>query len=148
VEHKRQVLTRTRFAICYENVRDLPGYITEKIFDCFFSGCVPVYWGASNIEKHVPADCFVDRRRFSDTGAVYAYLKAMSEAEFMGYQQRIASFLQSDAARPFDSEFFAATVARTILHDMDARAGLAAPGEPPFHGSPTLDEECVQATGT
>lgn len=122
VAHKRDVLARTRFAICYENVRDLPGYITEKIFDCFFSGCVPVYWGASNITDHIPADCFVDRRQFSDTGEVYHFLKAMTEQEFRGYQQRIAAFLQSDAAYPFSSEFFAETIVTTIVQDLGSQA--------------------------
>lgn len=122
VAHKRDVLTRTRFAICYENVRDLPGYITEKIFDCFFSGCVPVYWGASNITDHIPADCFVDRRQFSDTDEVYNFLKIMTELEFRGYQQRIAAFLQSDAAYPFSSEFFAETIVNTIVQDIGSQA--------------------------
>jgi hypothetical protein len=118
IDHKREVLTRTRFSICYENVRDLPGYITEKIFDCFFSGCVPVYWGASNITDHIPSDCFIDRREFHDTAEVYAFLKAMTEQEFLGYQQRIAAFLRSDAAYPFSSEFFAETIVNTIVQDI------------------------------
>lgn len=118
VAHKRDVLTHTRFSICYENVRDLPGYITEKIFDCFFSGCVPVYWGASNISHHIPADCFIDRRKFRDTAAVYDFLKTMSEPEFKGYQQRIAAFLQSEAAYPFSAEFFAETIVNTIIQDL------------------------------
>lgn len=122
VAQKRDVLTRTRFAICYENVRDLPGYITEKIFDCFFSGCVPVYWGAGNITDHIPADCFVDRRQFRDTEEVYSFLKAMTEQEFIGYQQRIAAFLQSDAAYPFGSEFFAETIVTTIVQDLGSQA--------------------------
>ncbi len=118
VEHKRDVLTKVKFAICYENVSDLPGYITEKIFDCFFSGCVPVYWGASNITDYIPADCFIDRRLFRDTEEVYHFLKAMTEEEFKGYQQRIAAFLQSDAAYPFSSEFFAETIVNTIVQDI------------------------------
>lgn len=118
IEHKREVLARTRFSICYENVRDMPGYITEKIFDCFFSGCVPVYWGANNITEHIPPDCFIDRRKFRDTGEVYAFLKAMPEQEFRGYQQRIAAYLRSDAAYPFSSEFFAETIVNTIVQDL------------------------------
>ena len=118
VVHKRDVLARTRFSICYENVRDLPGYITEKIFDCFFSGCVPVYWGAANITDQIPSDCFVDRRKFRDTAAVYVFLKAMTELEFRGYQQRIVHFLKSDASYPFSSECFAETLVNTIVQDL------------------------------
>lgn len=117
IEHKHDVLVRTRFSICYENVRDMPGYITEKIFDCFFSGCVPVYWGANNITAHIPADCFIDRRKFRDVGEVYSFLKTMTEPEFRGYQERIAAFLRSDAAYPFSSEFFAETIVNTIVQD-------------------------------
>ena len=118
IAHKCEVLTRTKFVICYENVRDLSGYITEKIFDCFFSGCVPVYWGASNITDYIPADCFVDRRQFPDIQAVYHFLREMTEQEFEGYQQRIAIFLQSDAAYPFSSEFFAETIVNMVVQDL------------------------------
>lgn len=118
VVQKKDVLRRTRFAICYENVRDLPGYITEKIFDCFFSGCVPVYWGANNIADHIPDNCFIDRRNFRDTEDIYKFLKEIREEEFIGYQQHIVAFLQSDAAYPFASEFFAETIANTIVQDL------------------------------
>ena len=118
VERKMDVLRRTRFSICYENMRDMPGYITEKIFDCFCAGCVPVYWGANNIAHHVPPDCFIDRRRFADVSAVYAFLKAMDQPTYLGYQQRIAAFLDSDAAKPFSSEAFAETIVSTIVQDL------------------------------
>lgn len=35
---KQAALSKTRFCICFENARDIPGYLTEKIFDCFFCG--------------------------------------------------------------------------------------------------------------
>jgi len=122
VVHKHDVLARTRFSICYENARDLPGYITEKIFDCFFSGCVPVYWGASNISEHIPADCFIDRRNFNGTEDVYKFLKSISEDDFKEYQRCIAAFLESDAAYPFSSEFFAETIVNTIVQDLGPQA--------------------------
>ncbi len=118
VESKDAVLKKTRFSICYENVRDLPGYITEKIFDCFFAGCVPVYWGANDITDHIPADCFVDRRKFSEMSHLYDFLKNMNNTEYMGYQQRISTFLQSPAAYPFSSSFFADTIATTVVDDL------------------------------
>ena len=64
VESKLETLSKYKFAICYENAQMIPGYITEKIFDCFFAGCVPVYWGAPNITEHIPQNCFIDRRKF------------------------------------------------------------------------------------
>ena len=52
VDSKKEVLEKYKFAICYENARDIDGYITEKIFDCFFAGCVPIYWGANPLCQH------------------------------------------------------------------------------------------------
>lgn len=118
VANKRDVLRRSRFAICYENVRGYDGYITEKIFDCFFSGCVPVYWGPDNITDYIPADCFVDRRAFPDTAALHRHLCSLDEARYRVFQQNIRDFLSSDAARAFGSAFFAETVADTIVNDL------------------------------
>lgn len=118
VANKRDVLRRSRFAICYENVRGYDGYITEKIFDCFFSGCVPVYWGPDNITDYIPADCFVDRRAFPDTAALHRHLCSFDETRYRVFQQNIRDFLSSDAARAFGSAFFAETVADTIVNDL------------------------------
>jgi len=118
VDSKRNVLEKTRFSICYENVRDLPGYITEKIFDCFFAGCIPIYWGASNVTEHIPQNCFIDRRQFNDMSDLYHFLRAMTDAEFVGYQQRISDFLSSEAAHPFEAHFFAETIVKTIVEDL------------------------------
>jgi len=120
VNRKLDVLRRTRFAICYENVRDMPGYITEKIFDCFFAGCIPVYWGANNVAKYIPSDCYIDRRQFADTAAVYSHLKLIDEATYCGYQQRIADFLESERVLPFGAEYFATTIVTSVLQDLYA----------------------------
>jgi hypothetical protein len=118
IARKFDVLNRTRFSICYENLRDMPRYITEKLFDSFFAGCIPVYWGASNVSEHIPPDCFIDRREFRDIAAVYVYLKSMTPETFLGYQRRIAGFIENDAARSFGASVFAETIVRTIVQDL------------------------------
>ncbi len=90
-----------RFNICYENTKDAPGYITEKIFDCFAAGTIPIYWGASNVDAYIPKDCFIDRNAFSCMEDLYAFMKAMSKEEYEGYLVRIRAFLASDAAQKF-----------------------------------------------
>lgn len=120
VASKQATMQQYRFSICYENVRDLPGYITEKIFDSFFAGCVPVYWGASNIDDYVPEDCFIDRRKFANHEALYQFLISMREQDYIGYQERIAAFLMSDRAKPFSTEVYAETLVKTIMNDLAA----------------------------
>lgn len=118
VNKKSDVLTKTKFAYCYENVSELPDYITEKIFDCFFSGCVPVYWGSDTIKDHIPSNCFINRRDFRNTEEVHRYLKTMTEYEYLEYQNNIHKYLNSADATKFDIQNFSETVVNKILSDL------------------------------
>lgn len=115
VERKRDVLGKYRFAICYENVKNIPGYITEKIFDCFFAGSVPVYLGADNITNHIPSECFIDKRDYGSYEELYDYLHGMSDETYLSYLENIGSFLKSDRSYPFTCEYFAKTIIDGIL---------------------------------
>lgn len=119
VASKVETMKNYRFSICYENIRDLPGYITEKIWDCFFAGCVPIYWGASNVTDYIPEDCFIDRRKFVHHADLYEFMVSMTDAEYIAYQERIAIFLSSDKSRSFSAEVFAETIVNTITRDLD-----------------------------
>jgi alpha(1,3/1,4) fucosyltransferase len=118
VDSKNKTLSQYKFSICYENIANLDGYITEKIFDCFFAGCVPIYWGARNIEKYIPKTCFIDRRNFNSNDELYVFLKSINEEKYSSYEQAILEFIESDAAKPFYAEHFAETVVSTIMRDL------------------------------
>jgi hypothetical protein len=115
IADKFEVMENYKFAICLENARDIEGYITEKIFDCFFAGCITLYWGAPDIADKIPADCFIDLRKFSSKEQVYELMSRMSQHEFEGYQQRIRAYLKSPKFKPFTSEFFAETIVRNTI---------------------------------
>jgi len=115
VKSKREVLQKYKFAICYENVKELTGYITEKIFDCFFAGCVPVYWGAPNITDYIPANTFVDRRHFKGNSELYRSLKNISNYEYVNYLNAIKNFVESEKIYPFSAEYFAETIVSEII---------------------------------
>ena len=117
IESKKEIYKRYKFAICYENARDISGYITEKIFDCFFAGCVPIYWGAPNITDHIPANTFIDRRNFKSYEELYQYLKNMPDKEYIDYLGAIKNFIKSDKIYPFSAECFAETLSNEILKE-------------------------------
>jgi len=119
VKSKKEILDRYKFSICYENARDISGYITEKIFDCFFSGCVPVYRGADNVKDYIPENTFIDIREYRSYEEVYDYMKNMPEKEYAGYLDAIRQFLKSDAAYPFSGECFAETILNLLNEDLE-----------------------------
>lgn len=117
LDNKSSALERFRFAICYENAKQIPGYITEKIFDCFFSACVPVYWGAPNIENWIPKECFVNREDFSSNEDLYNFLVKMKEEEYLEYQKNIETFLKGENVKLFSSQNYVEVLTKRVLLD-------------------------------
>lgn len=118
VVDKAIVYSKAKFAYCYENVCDLPNYISEKIFDAFLSGCVPIYWGADNVSDLIPASCFIDRCDFTSTQAVHQYLLNISAQEYTQYQQHIMEFLFSAAANCFDISHYTEVIVGEITKSL------------------------------
>lgn len=97
---------RYKFCICFENTRDIPGYITERIFDAFRSGCIPIYWGASNIEQYVPKNCFIPFSQFKNYREMYQFMRNMGREEYETYLKNIKAFLESDQSKKFTQQNF------------------------------------------
>ena len=111
ISEKGEVLRNYKFAICFENAHGLPGYITEKLFDCFRARCVPVYFGAPNITDYVPNDTFIDFRFFESYEALFSFLNGMSEEQYNSYLQRINEYLNSVAySSRFSNEAFSQSI--------------------------------------
>ena len=104
VVNKFKTMQDYKFAICYENIKDIPGYITEKMLDAMFAGCVPIYRGANNITEHIFQNCFIDKRDFATYEELYEYIVNMSEDVYMNYLDNIENFLNSDKGYKFSAE--------------------------------------------
>lgn len=106
IQDKIGTIKNYKFYLCYENTVNIPDYISEKIFDCFQAGTVPIYWGASNITDYIPKNCFIDRRDFVSMDVLYHYIKQMNHQEYDSYIQNIKKFLASDAIKEFSYDRF------------------------------------------
>jgi hypothetical protein len=117
VNSKFTALSQARFSICFENARDIRGYLTEKIFDCLFAGCVPIYWGDPEVEKVIPKNCFIDFRQFQSYQTLYDFLKGLCPEEYQAYQLAGQQFLASPQFQVFSSAAFAKQIIDSIQHD-------------------------------
>lgn len=111
VEDKVETLSNYKFTICFENAV-FEGYITEKIFDCFYANSIPIYYGAPDICDHIPKECFIDFRNFKNFEELNIFLNSLSEQEFDKYITAINNFLESNEFNKF-SEI---TFAKKLLH--------------------------------
>lgn len=116
VENKIELLSNFKYCICFENMTDINGYITEKIFDCFKAKSVPIYWGASNIEKYIPEDCFIDFRDFDlDYEKLLNYLNSIDEVKYTQYIKNIEKLLADES---FVNAWFEEGFAQFFLKDV------------------------------
>lgn len=52
VENKGEWLKDYKFNLCFEN-SSYAGYLTEKLFDAYNAGCIPIYWGDTSLRVGV-----------------------------------------------------------------------------------------------
>jgi len=95
VQNKHDTLSKYKFCICYENISGIQGYVTEKIFDCFVAGCVPIYLGADNISSLIPENLYIDKRKFRTYEVLIDYLRNIGDEEYENYLRNIKSYLYS-----------------------------------------------------
>jgi len=114
--HKAETLGGYTFAVCYEN-QILEGWITEKIFDCLYAGTVPIYWGAPDIERWVPPECFIDMRQFGGYEELREFLHSLTPEQIDSYRVAARDFIGSEDFLPFSKQTFAELIGRIVEED-------------------------------
>lgn len=133
VESKYETLKNYTFAICYENAM-IPGYISEKVFDCLVTGTIPIYLGAPDITSVLPASCFIDRRLFADYADLRGYLQALRSADLARYREAGRAYLASTAFQRFRPETFVALVVEPVMALLARSTDTALRAAPRVHG--------------
>ena len=94
VRDKCKLLAKFKFSLVMENA-SANGYITEKLFDCFVAGCVPLYFGAPDVSDYIPKGCYIDLRKFSSTEQLMEFIDKMTEKKHDEYIAKIQKFINS-----------------------------------------------------
>lgn len=70
------ILKDYTFVMIIENT-DADGYVSEKIYDAWIAGCIPLYYGNNNADVGIPTEMYIDLRSFSSSKAVQDYLDSL-----------------------------------------------------------------------
>lgn len=114
VDNKFIILSEHTFCICFENC-SYPGYITEKIFDCFISSNIPIYYGAPDISVYIPEGTFIDMRKFNNFNDLNEFINGLSFNEIMTYFDNISNFLNSESFKKFDVKQFSTRIINSLV---------------------------------
>ncbi len=118
LQRKREVMSDFKFAICFENCA-FPGYVTEKVFDCFLAGCIPVYFGAPDITDFIPKESFIDFREFGNYVELDRFLREMTEKEARSYIDAARDFLASHDFDKFTVDYFVNDILNVIEQEIE-----------------------------
>lgn len=110
-QDKLDTISDYRFSICFENMV-LPGYMTEKMVDCFVAGSIPLYLGAPDINALVPRQAYVDMRDYKSPEQVEEALGAMDESVASEMIRAGREYLKTEAGLLHSYEGFARNVIR------------------------------------
>lgn len=70
-----------KYSLAIENY-SCANYWTEKISDCFLSWTIPIYWGATNIDRYFPRGSFIKIDPLNPADAVKRIREAVREDHF------------------------------------------------------------------
>ena len=98
---KLNLFSAYKFGLAFENMIGTVGYVSEKLFDCYFAGCVPIYLGEEKITDYVPADTFVDARQFKSDRELLEFALNCPEDQWAGIRDAGQRFINSKAFEKF-----------------------------------------------
>lgn len=106
--NKKTVIERTKFSFAIENSNAYDNYVTEKIFDVFRYGSVPIYWGPDKLTL-IPKNTYINFNDFSSLEELYDFCINLDDYSYNNYLINIRNFLSKDAYI-FSPDFFSRTI--------------------------------------
>ena len=68
VKAKCLFLNNYKFNLCFEN-SSYPGYVTEKLYEAYMGGAIPIYWGSPTVECDFNTKAFLNWHDYQDDDA-------------------------------------------------------------------------------
>lgn len=114
ISSKHETLKEFRFSLAFENAETNNGYITEKLFDSMFSGCIPIYIGASDITDFIPEDTFINANNYYKDGMqeLEKTIQSIDEQKLQEMRQAIRRFTHNFKK----TTYFDATWAKAVAN--------------------------------
>jgi hypothetical protein len=100
-DEKLITVSRYKFVLCFENSRE-DGYISEKLFSGFLAGAIPIYFGARDISRYIPKECYIEFDG-QDYEELYRRIREMTAAEYQQMRTNARDFIFSEMGQQFTS---------------------------------------------
>jgi len=82
-----QFYKRFNFALIIEN-NNAKNYVSEKIYDAWIAGCIPIYHGNNN-KISLPKNCYIDIKDYESIDKVKEYIDKLNKSDIDKYYENI-----------------------------------------------------------
>lgn len=72
-------LSQCKFNIAYENTKSFPGYVTEKVFQAYFAGTIPIYSTHPDSLKDINPEAIIAQNFFQSKKEMIDYIKELDQ---------------------------------------------------------------------
>ena len=72
-------LSQCKFTIAYENTKSFPGYVTEKVFQAYFAGTIPIYSTHPDSLKDINPEAIIAQNFFQSKKEMIDYIKELDQ---------------------------------------------------------------------
>lgn len=97
VVDKLAFLKDYRFNLAFENSQS-PGYVTEKLIEPLLVGCIPIYWGAPDVNRDFNSSCMINVSDFPDSDTAIDYIMQADRDESIRLRHLSASVFKNNQA--------------------------------------------------
>ena len=114
---KKALIAHYKYSLCLENYA-YPGYVTEKIVECFAAGTVPIYLGAPDVQDLIPLSAFIDARCFARWEDLVEHLEVMTEEEALTMIESGREYLHTEEGKLHSYSGFAAFIEDLVMKEI------------------------------
>lgn len=107
------ILKDYTFVLIVENTT-AEGYVSEKIYDAFVAGCIPLYYGNNNDRVGIPRDMYIDISNFPTSAALQEHLDSLS-LEDIAALRRVVLEKREAVLHNVSTQAFAETFEKVIV---------------------------------
>lgn len=106
------ILKNFTFVLIVENT-NADGYVSEKIYDAFIAGCIPIYYGNNNARVAIPETMYIDLKRYPTSEKLQDYLDSLTMEEIDEKRQFILNH-REEVLRRVSTKAFADTLLQVL----------------------------------
>ncbi len=106
------ILKDFTFALIVENT-NADGYVSEKIYDAWIAGCIPLYYGNNNDLVGIPEDMYIDLKPFATSADLQKYLDKLTLKRITAMRKHILANREAQLQK-VSTQAFAETFQKVV----------------------------------